>query len=244
MARFFRKGCLERMVSSVLNKICGVKVDDEKRFQRLQRRMEDIVRSRSAKIRDEKNEELIDFCRGCGLRRKVLEKLKGSDLYERSRVEAVLEKARAEGDQPMVKACTDALMTFPDKEYFILHKDDDISETRISPIVGPNTDMIVKRMKNAKPDELVWGYVPGNCDVHRYRVDYVTYLYREYARPEDRQSFKNQIKCADGKYRTEVYTCRVNGKEKRLDRNAIRVINIALGHNREDTIITNYVRNL
>ena len=224
-------------------------MDDPKRFQPPQRRKEDIVRSRGAKVRDrhfseKKNEELINFCKGCGFRRNVLEKLKGGDLYDRNRVEAVLEEARLEGDQPMIRACTDALKTFPDKKYFVLHRKDKGGKTRISPIVGPNTEKIVERMMNTAPNELVWRYVSSNCDVHGYRADYATYLYKEYARPIENLRYKNKIKCSDGRYRSEIYMCRGDEKGKRLDRRAIGVISIALGHNREDTAISNYIRNL
>lgn len=235
--------------AAALNKLYGIKVDDPKRFQPPQRRKEDIVRSRGAKVRDrhfseKKNEELINFCKGCGFRRNVLEKLKGGDLYDRNRVEAALEEARLEEDQPMIRACTDALKTFPDKKYFVLHRKDKGGKTRISPIVGPNTEKIVERMMNTAPDELVWRYVSSNCDVHGYRADYATYLYKEYARPIENLRYKNKIKCSDGRYRSEIYMCRGDEKGKRLDRRAIGVISIALGHNREDTAISNYIRNL
>lgn len=235
--------------AAALNKLYGIKVNDPNRFQPPQRRKEDIKRSRGTKVRDAhfseiKNEELVNFCKGCGFRRNVLKKLKGDDLYDKSRVESALEKARAEGDQSMIKACTEALKTFPDKDYFILHRSDKGGKTRISPIVGPNKDKIIERMKNTKPDELVWRYVSGNCDVHGYRADYATYLYKEYARPIESLSYKNKIRCADGKYRSEIYMCRGDEKGKKLDRRAIGVISIALGHNREDTAISNYVRNL
>lgn len=234
---------------AALNKIYGIKIDDPKRFQPPQRRKEDIVRSRGTKARDahfseKKNEELVNFCKGCGFRRNVLEKLKGDDLYDKARVESVLKKARADGNQPMIKACTDALKTFPDKEYFILHRNDKGGKTRISPIVGPHAEKIVERMKNTALDDKVWQYVSGNCDVHGYRADYATMLYKEYARPIESMNFRNKIKCADGKYRSEIYTCRGDEKGKKLDRQAIGVISIALGHNREDTAISNYVRNL
>ena len=235
--------------AAALNKLYGIKTDDPKRFQPPQRRKENIVRSRGTKARDAhfseaKNEELINFCKGCGFRRNVLEKLRGDDLYDRKRVETALEKAKSDGDAAMQKACTDALKTFPDKEYFILHRNDKGGKTRISPIVGPNTDKIVERMKSTAPDKLVWQYVSSNCDVHGYRSDYATYLYKEYARPIESLSFKNKIKCADGKYRSEIYSCRGDEAGKKLDRKAIGVISIALGHNREDTAISNYVRNL
>ena len=235
--------------AAALNKLYAIKTDDPKRFQPPQRRKEDIVRSRGTKVRDahfseKKNEELVNFCRGCGFRRNVLEKLKGSDFYERSQVEKALETARVTGNQSMIKACTDALKTFPDKEYFILHRGDKGGKTRISPIVGPNTGKIIERMRNTKPDALVWQYVSSNCDIHGYRADYATYLYKEYARPIESLCFARKIKCADGKYRSEIYICRGDEKGKKLDRRAIGIISIALGHNREDTAISNYVRNL
>lgn len=235
--------------AAALNKLYSIKTDDPKRFQPPQRRKEDIVRSRGTKIRDAhfsevKNEELVNFCKGCGFRRNVLEKLRGDDLYDRARVEADLEKAKTDGDAAMTKACTDALKTFPNKEYFILHRKDKGGKIRISPIVGPNMDKIVDRMKNTVPSKLVWQYVSSNCDVHSYRSDYATYLYKEYARPIENLSFKNKIKCADGKYRSEIYICRGDEAGKKLDRKAIGVISIALGHNREDTAISNYVKNL
>ena len=235
--------------AAALNKLYGIKTDDPKRFQPPQRRKEDIVRSRGTKVRDAhfsevKNEELVNFCKGVGPRRNVLEKMKGSDLMTRDQVEAALEKARADENGSMIKACTDALKTFPNQDYFVLHRSDKGGKTRISPIVGPNKDKIVERFKNTKPDELVWRYVSSNCDVHGYRADYATYLYKEYARPIEDLKFQNKIRCADGKYRSEIYTCRGDEAGKKLDRKAIGVISIALGHNREDTAISNYVRNL
>jgi hypothetical protein len=234
---------------AALNKLYGIKTDDPDRFQPPQRRKEDIVRSRGTKVRDrhfseKKNEELVNFCKGCGFRRNVLEKLRGDDLYDRNRVEEALSKALAAGDKSMVKACKDALKTFPDKEYFILHRKDKGGKTRISPIVGPHTEKIIERMRNTRPDELVWQYVSGNCDVHGYRADYATCLYKEYARPIEELRFDRKIRCADGKYRSEIYVCRGDERGKRLDRRAIRIISIALGHNREDTAIANYIRNL
>lgn len=235
--------------AAALNKLFGIKVDDPKRFQPPQRRKEDIVRSRGKKVRDkhfseEKNEELVAFCKGCGFRRNVLEKLRGDDLYDRERVEKELEKAKAEGNKSMIKACTDALDTFPGQDFFILHRKDKGGKTRISPIVGPDKEKIVARMRETKPDGLVWLYVSSNCDVHGYRSDYATYLYKEYARPIEDLKFENKITCADGKERSEIYVCRGKNAGKKLDRRAIGIISIALGHNREDTAISNYIKDL
>lgn len=235
--------------ASALNKLYQIDEAHPDRFRPPKRKRKDIVRSRGKKKRDEhlsekNNEELINFCKGCGFRRQVLEKLRGDDLYDRSRIETALEKALAEQDGSMIKACRDALVTFPDKEYFILHRSDKGGKTRISPIVGPNKDKIIRRMMDTKPDERVWWYVNSNCDVHGYRSDYATYLYKEYARPIKSLHFDNKIRCADGKYRSEIYVCRIDERGKKLDRKALHAVSIALGHNREDTAISNYIRNL
>ena len=235
--------------AAALNKLFGIQSDDPDRFQPPQRRKEDIKRSRGPKERDRhfsetKNEELVNFCKGCGFRRNVLEKLRGNDLYDRAKVKEDLRRAMDKGDKSMIKACTDALTTFPDKEYFILHYQDKGGKTRISPIVGPHADKIIERMRNTRPNKLVWEYVSSNCDVHGYRSDYATWIYKEYARPIEELKYENKVKCADGRYRSEIYVCRGVDKGKKLDRRAIGIISIALGHNREDTAISNYVRNL
>ena len=235
--------------AAALNKLYGIKKDDPKRFQPPQRKKENIKRSRGTKIRDKhfskiKNEELINFCKSCGFRRNVLEKLKGSDLCEREKVQGMLKEAKMTQDEKMIRACRDALETFPDQQYFILHRSDKGGKTRLSPIVGVHADDVVRRMKSTPPESRVWQYVPGGCDVHGYRADYATELYRLYARPADQLSFSRKICCADGKLRSEVYICRGDEKGKKLDRAAIRIISVALGHNREDTAIANYVRNL
>ncbi len=238
-----------QLETAALNKLYGIDPADVGRFQPPKRKKEDIKRSRGKKANDvhfseQKNVELVNFCKGCGFRRNVLERLKGSDLMERKDVEEALSKAKKENDQKIIKACTDALTTFPDKEYFILHRQDKGGKTRISPIVGSHTQEIVERMRNTPPEQKVWGFVSKACDVHGYRSDYATMLYRQYARPIEQLDYKKKILCSDCKYRSEIYACRGEDTGKRLDRAAIHVISIALGHNREDTAIASYVRNL
>ena len=136
------------------------------------------------------------------------------------------------------------LKTFPEQDYFILHRRDKGGKTRLSPIVGPQKDAVVQRMKATLPSEKVWQYVSSNCDVHGYRADYATFLYKQYARPIEQMDYHKKIRCSDGKYRSEIYICRGSERRKRLDRRAVGIISIALGHSREDTAITNYIRNL
>lgn len=235
--------------AAALNKLYGITPDDPNRFQPPRRRKEDITRSRGTKVRDAHfseaaNEELVNFCKACGFRRNVLERLKGGDLYDRERAETALEAAKNAGDTALAKAFSDGLRTFPEQTYFILHRNDKGGKTRLSPIVGPKADKVVQRMKDTPKGEKVWQYVNTNCDVHGYRSDYATFLYKQYARPIEMLDFHNKIRCADGKYRSEIYVCRGSESGKRLDRRAIGIISVALGHEREDTAIANYIRNL
>ncbi|WP_462416224.1 hypothetical protein [Eubacterium ramulus] len=235
--------------AAALNKYYGIARDDPKRFQCPSRKRVDIKRSRGEKVRDkhfskQANEELIHFCQACGFRRKVLEHLRGDDLYDRARVEQKLKDAREAGDIAMIHACEDALTFFPDQDYFMIHRRDKGGKTRISPIVGPHKQDVIRRMQNTGPDELVWRYVNKNCDVHGYRADYATYLYKQYARPIEKLDYNHKFMCADGKMRSEIYICRSDESGKKLDRRAVRLVSVALGHNREDTAITSYIRNL
>lgn len=235
--------------AAALNKLYGITPDDPNRFQSPRRRKEDIKRSRGTKVRDAHfseaaNEELVNFCKACGFRRNVLERLRGNDLYEREQAETALKDAKDAGDTALAKALSDGLKTFPEQNWFILHRSDKGGKTRLAPIVGPKADRVVQRMKATPKDEKVWQYVNSNCDVHGYRSDYATYLYKHYARPIETLDFHNKIRCADGKYRSEIYICRSSERGKKLDRRAIGIISMALGHEREDTAIANYIRNL
>lgn len=235
--------------AAALNKLYGITPDDPNRFQPPRRRKEDIKRSRGTKVRDAHfseaaNEELVNFCKACGFRRNVLERLRGNDLYEREQAETALEDAKSAGDTALAKVLSDGLKTFPEQNWFILHRSDKGGKTRLAPIVGPKADRVVQRMKATPKDEKVWQYVNSNCDVHGYRSDYATYLYKQYARPIEILDFHNKIRCADGKYRSEIYICRSSERGKKLDRRAIGIISMALGHEREDTAIANYIRNL
>ena len=247
--RAVRDGQIVQTEAAALNKLYQIKLDDENRFQPPRRLKENITRSRGTKKRDahfseKANEELVNFCKACGFRRNVLERLTGSDLYDRTKAETAFAEAQEAGNEALAEALLVGLKTFPEQDYFILHRRDKGGKTRLSPIVGPHIDAVVRRMKATPPSEKVWQYVSSNCDVHGYRADYATFLYKQYARPIEQLDYHKKIRCSDGKYRSEIYICRGSERRKRLDRRAVGIISIALGHSREDTAITNYIRNL
>lgn len=62
-------------------------IDSKELYQTKKRSRADITRSRGERVRDknfneEKNKDLVEFCRGTGLRRSELKEIKGSDLKE------------------------------------------------------------------------------------------------------------------------------------------------------------------
>lgn len=234
---------------AALNKLFQIKLDDPERFVAPKRCRKDIKRSRGRKRRDENfnektNEKLVHFCKACGFRRNILEQLKGKDLLDKKQVEDLWKKAKSEQDYKVVKACSDALQFFPEYNFFIIHVGDKGGKTRISPIIGEYAQQVIDRMKYTKPEELVWKAVNKNCDVHGYRADYATELYKQHARSIQDMDYNKKIKCADGKYRSEIYICRGDERGKKLDRKALHLVSVALGHNREDTAVSSYIRNL
>lgn len=54
---------------------------------------------------------------------------------------------------------------------------------RLSPIVGKNAEQIVERIRNIPDGEKVWQHVHKCADIHAYRAEYATDIYRKYARP-------------------------------------------------------------
>ena len=150
--------------AAALNKLYQIKLDDENRFQPPRRLKENITRSRGTKKRDahfseKANEELVNFCKACGFRRNVLERLTGSDLYDRTKAETAFAEAQEAGNEALAEALLVGLKTFPEQDYFILHRRDKGGKTRLSPIVGPHIDAVVRRMKATPPSEKVWQYV-------------------------------------------------------------------------------------
>lgn len=99
-------------------------------------------------------------------------------------------------------------------------------------------------MKRTPPDEKVWLYVSSNADIHAYRADYATAMYRMYARNIEDIPF-DRINRGTGKpYQSDVYICRIDEKGKKLDKAAMKKCSKALGHNRVSVVADYYIRGL
>ena len=134
--------------AAALNKLYQIKPADKNRFQPPKRLKANIVRSRGTKVRDAhfseaNNEELINFCKACGFRRSVLERLTGSDLYDRAKAETAFAEAQKAGNEALATALSMGLKTFPEQDYFILHRRDKGGKIRLSPIVGPHKNQVI-----------------------------------------------------------------------------------------------------
>lgn len=242
--------------AAALNKLYGIKPDDTKRFQPPKRNREDIKRSRVTTERDRhfsvtNNAELIRFCKGTGLRREGVETVRGRDLMSKqeiaaqiARIEAIKPENRTVADKKFLTICKDAqAFNDPSHEYFV-HTKEKGGRERIAPIIGDHAQEIVDRFKATDPDEKVWQHVPQNADIHSYRGDYATAMYKMYARKLDQIPYDRVNKGTGKAYQSEVYTCRKDEAGKKLDRLAMLMCSKALGHNRVEVVANNYIRGL
>ena len=239
---------------SALCKLFGIDRSDPNRFQPPQRHREDIRRSRVDVKQDRhfsktNNAELIDFCRGTGCRRGVLERLEGRDLWTRTMMEDRARELagkghRTEREERHLLTIKDALRVFPEEKEFLHHRKDKNGKYRFAPIVGPKRDQIIERMRSTAFKEKVWKHVPKNADIHSYRAEYATCMYKDHARDIERIPFDRVNRGTGHRYQSDVYVCRKDEAGKRLDKRAMAVCSKALGHNRISVIADHYLRGL
>ena len=233
------------LYTSALCKLYQISATDKNRFHPPTRHRSDIQRSRGHTRSDrhfsEKNHsELVDFCRGTGFRRNVLEKLESKNLWTQDDLihkKLCLEKKSelSSTDQRTLSIITDALHTFPNYKFFLYHEKDKGGKYRFSPIIGEHTKAIVRRIRNTLPGQKVFLYVPKAADIHSYRADYATALYRElYAK----SCSINELSYKDR------YYCRGDEKGKVLSKPVMQKVSKALGHNRISVIAASYLNNI
>ena len=240
--------------AKAMGKLYGITPEDKDYFTPPKRNRQDIKRSRGVRVRDKhfsktNNDELIRFCRGTGLRRSELESLKGRDLVTREQIEAEIARIeslpaseRTPGVERHLEVLQDTRMF--DCEYFIHVRSGKGGRERMSPIIGKDVGMIVERMQNTPADEKVWQFVHQSADIHSYRGDYATTIYKATARPIEEIPYDRVNKGTGRRYQSEVYVCRKDEARKKLDKAAMLICSKALGHNRISVVADNYIRNL
>lgn len=230
-----------------INKLYGISPDDKDFFVAPIRHRQDIVRSRVPVERDRhfsvtNNDEFIRFCKATGCRRSAVEKLRGDDLYSAARLEGDVLLGKLTGK--MADLALEARQLFPHVEYFVLHRGDKGGRSRFAPVVGPDERQVVGRMIGTRPEEKVWQHVPKNADIHSYRGDYATTIYKMCARKIEEIPFDKVNRGTGQRYQSEVYVCRKDESGKKLDKAAMLLASKALGHNRLEVVANNYIRGL
>ena len=243
-----------QLEAKALGKLYGISPDDENYFKPPKRNREDINRSRGDRVRDQhfskaNNDELIKFCRGTGLRRMELENLRGKDLVSREQIEA--EIARIEGipEEQRTAALTKRLEMLRDTRmfqegYFVHVRNGKGGRERLSPIIGKNAEQIIERIRETPAKEKVWQFVHQCADIHSYRADYATAIYKAHARKIEEIPYDKINRGTGRRYQGDVYVCRKDEAGKKLDKAAMLVCSKALGHNRVEVVANNYIRGL
>ena len=240
--------------AKALGKLYGIQPDDADYFKPPKRNRADIKRSRGDRVRDRhfsatNNDELIKFCQGTGLRRCELGALKGRDLMTRAQIEGMISTIEAVPEHERTPQDIKRLDMLKDTrlfqgEYFTYVRNGKGGRERMSPIIGKNAERIVERMKDTPADDKVWQHVHQSADIHAYRAEYATTIYKAHARDIKDIPFDRVNRGTGKRYQSEVYTCRKDEAGKKLDKSAMLVCSKALGHNRISVVADNYIRSL
>lgn len=237
--------------AKALGKLYGITPDDPDYYVPPVRNRKNIKRSRNDVVRDShfsesKNAEFVSFCRSTGLRRSEITRLTGKDLVCRSALEHRItdlstKEFLTENEKKQLDMLNDVQL-FPDCQHFIYVKRGKGGRQRLVPLCldEESNRIVVKKMRSVGRDKKVWANVPKNADIHSYRADYATAIYRKYARRIEDIPFDTTNKGTGRKYQSQVYTCRKDGYKK-LDRKAMLRASKALGHNRLSVIAENYL---
>lgn len=241
-----------QLQAKALGKFYNIKPEDPDFYHPRKRRRVDIKRSRGEAVRDrnfseKNNAELVNFCKGTGLRRSEIEALTGKQMASRGQLEEYIRNTPESGlsarEEKKLQSAKDVLEQFPTQDYFVFVESGKGGRARYSPIIGEHKQEIVDRILKTPEKQKVWQYVSSNADIHSYRSVYCTTIYKEYAR-DIRDIPYDKITKDGRKYQGDVYTCRADEKGKKLDRKAMLKASKALGHNRVSVVADNYIRGL
>lgn len=154
--------------------------------------------TRAGHFSEKNHAELVEFARSTGMRRSEMESVRGNQLFER------------------------------DGKFYIHMEKGQCKggRERDIPIIG-NVERVREMMERAN-DNKVWNKVPSAMDVHHYRSEYASKLYRELAR--------------DIIPKNDRYCCRNDLKGVWYDKTAMREVSEALGHSRISVIAEHYLR--
>lgn len=236
--------------AAALNKLFDIKPEDDDYFLTPPRIRENFKRSRGTKKSDknfsrENHEELINFADATGLRYAGMKRIKGRDLYTADDLKEMLEKYKKTShnaeSRKQIKMIEDALKLLEvPGAYFFIHTKEKGAKERYALVVGEYTADVVDRFMHTKQDQHVWLYVPKNADIHGERHKYVGAFYKSIAREVEDIPYDKINKGTGKKYQSEVYNCRGERKGLKLDKHAMKLVSLSVGHNRLDVIANSY----
>ena len=131
------------------------------------------------------------------------------------------------------------VMTFSEMEC----EDIDLAGAKSVPI-GKNAGQIIERIADTPAEEKVWQHIHNCADIHGYRAEYATAIYKAHARAIEEIPYDRVNRGTGRRYQSEVYTCRKDEAGKKLDKAAMLICSKALGHNRISVVADNYIRGL
>ena len=243
-----------QLEAKTMGKLYGISPDDENYFKPPKRKREDIKRSRGVRVRDRhfsktNNDELIRFCKGTGLRRSELEELRGKDLVTRAQIDEEISSLESRPSTELTPADMKRLGMLQDarmfsEEYFTHVRNGKGGRERLSPIIGQDAAQIIERIQNTSSEEKVWQHVHQSADIHSYRAEYATAIYKAHARAIKDIPYDRVNRGTGRRYQSQVYTCRKDEAGRKLDKAAMLVCSKALGHNRISVVADNYIRGL
>ncbi|MDO5440805.1 MAG: hypothetical protein Q4F12_04640 [Erysipelotrichaceae bacterium] len=237
--------------AKALGKLFSITPEDEDYYHPPQRHRVDVKRSRGPAKRDihfseVNNYDLVSFCKCTGLRREEVMHVKAGDLTTKQDLLNEIDYLKS---QPMTVSIANRLNVLEDTnhfdaKYYIHVKSGKGGRERYAPIVGEDADKVVERIKSIPASKKIFEYVSKNADIHSYRAEYATKMYKDNAREISEIPYDKVNKGTGNKYQSGVYTCRKDESKKKLDKDAMVKCSKALGHNRPEIVAGSYIRGL
>ena len=167
----------------------------------------------------------------------------------RAQIEAEISELQKIPEEQRAPSVTKRLEMFQDarlfpEEWFIHVRNGKGGRERLSPIISKNAEQIIERIADTPAEEKVWQHIHNCADIHGYRAEYATAIYKAHARAIEDIPYDRVNRGTGRRYQSEVYICRKDEAGKKLDKAAMLICSKALGHNRISVVADNYIRGL
>lgn len=236
--------------AKALGKLYCISPGDDNYFKPPVRKRKDIKRSRyetkrSKLFSEKKHDKLVKYVKSTGERRSEVEKAKPEHLITKQKIENEITYLSS---QKLSIEIANRLTILKDTRYFneeyYMYTKGKGGRERISPIVGEYAEEVVEFIKNRKGNKYIFDEVSEYAPMHKYRSDYCNTVYKNYARKID-DIPKDKLRAGINQmYSSEIYYCKKDRKGDRFDKRALKICSKALGHNRMEVVVNNYLRGI